>query len=107
MKVLSLHGPNSGQRLSLDRPATYQIIIQGRLGSDWSDWFEGMTITTATDSKEAITTLTGRVEDQATLHGLLNKLYGLGLPLLAIDCLEINPASDSRQPVTPNSTPEK
>ncbi|MBE7555733.1 MAG: hypothetical protein HS126_32180 [Anaerolineales bacterium] len=82
------------QKLSLDRPATYQITIQGRLSSDWSDWFEGMTMTTLTDSTGTMTMLTGQVYDQAALHGLLNKLYGLGLPLLAIDCLEIGPAND-------------
>lgn len=83
-----------GQKLSLDRPATYQITIQGRLSSDWSDWFEGMTMTTLTDSNGTVTILTGQVHDQAALHGLLNKLYGLGLPLLAIDCLEIGPVKD-------------
>ncbi|GIK37780.1 MAG: hypothetical protein BroJett011_16130 [Chloroflexota bacterium] len=86
--------PGQGQKLSLDRPATYQITIQGRLGADWSDWFEGMTMTTLTDSSGTVTMLTGQVHDQAALHGLLNKLYGLGLPLLTIDCLEVGPAND-------------
>lgn len=90
MKQHPIGSPEKHPRLSLDRPATYQITVQGRLDPDWSDWFEGMTLTTAIDGKRSITTLTGLVVDQAALHGLLNKLYGLGLPLLAINCLDIN-----------------
>ncbi len=94
-------------RLSLDHPATYQITVQGRLDSNWSDWFEGMTLTTAVDLKGPITTLTGLVVDQAALHGLLNKLYGLGLPLLAINCSHIpsqkEQSCDLSQPIYPKS----
>lgn len=86
--------PGPEQKLSLDRPATYQITIQGRLGLEWSDWFDGMTMTTLTNSSGTTTILTGQLHDQAALHGLLNRLYGLGLPLLAIDCLEISPANN-------------
>ncbi len=34
-----------------------------------------------------ITTLTGTV-DQAALHGLLRRLYALGLPLISVICVE-------------------
>jgi hypothetical protein len=91
MKQQTNGSPEKHPRLSLDHPATYQITVQGRLDSDWSDWFEGMTLTTAVDLKGSITTLTGQVIDQAALHGLLNKLYGLGLPLLALTCIDLNP----------------
>ena len=33
------------QKLSLDRPATYQIKVLGELDESWSDWAGGMTIT--------------------------------------------------------------
>jgi hypothetical protein len=33
------------KRLSLDRPATYQIRVPGHLDESWSDWTRGMTIT--------------------------------------------------------------
>lgn len=89
MKQLNSHRPNQAQRLSLDRPAAYQIVIQGRLGTDWSDWFEGMTLVNDSDARgTAVTILTGVVSDQASLHGLLGKIYNLGLPLLAICCLD-------------------
>lgn len=76
-------------KLTLDCPATYQIIIQGRLGTDWSDWFDGLKLINESDARgSAVTILTGLVADQAALHGLLGKIYNLGLPLLAINCLD-------------------
>lgn len=96
------------QHLSQDCPATYQIIIQGQLGPDWSDWFEGMTIAPAADQKEPLTTLTGLVTDQAALHGLLNRLYGLGLPLLSIKCLGVGAGDEPGSAEVPqNETTEK
>jgi len=83
---------NAGQRLSLTRPARYQIKVQGWLGLNWSDWFDGVTIKTEKDQANLpVTILTGTVADQAGLHGLLDKLYNLGLPLLALTCLDPNP----------------
>jgi hypothetical protein len=55
------------------------------LGSQWSDWFDGLTITLEDDGQ---TLLTGRVVDQAALHGLLKKLRDLGLPLLSVNRVE-------------------
>jgi hypothetical protein len=36
-----------------------------------------------------VTVLTGRVMNQAELMGVLNHLYGLGFPLLSVECVEI------------------
>ena len=60
----------------------YSIQIQGHLDSGWSEWFEGMTITTL-ESGDSV--LTGDVVDQAALFGLLIKLRDLGLPLVAVN----------------------
>jgi hypothetical protein len=68
-----------------DRPATYHIRVRGRLDQSWSDWFDGMTV--EVESQEdglPVTTLTGVVLDQAALHGLLNRIRDLDLPLLAV-----------------------
>ena len=65
-------------------PAHYQIKVKGCLGSQWCDWFEGMTIT----SKEGVTTITGKVADQAALHGLLIRVRDLGLPLISVERVE-------------------
>jgi len=63
----------------------YQIRIEGQLGSQWADWFEGLTIT---PDDNGDTLLTGPVIDQAALHGLLKKVRDLGLPLLAVQRVE-------------------
>jgi hypothetical protein len=59
----------------------YQIRLKGHLGSQWTDWFEGLTITLEEDGD---TLLTGLVVDQAALHGLLKKVRDLGMPLVSV-----------------------
>ena len=63
------------------QPIFYQIRIEGHLGREWADWFEGLTIT-ALDTGETL--LTGAVVDQAALHGLLRKVRDLGMPLVSV-----------------------
>ena len=63
----------------------FQIRIQGHLGHKWKRWFEGMTITLEEDGN---TLLTGRVVDQAALHGLLKKVRDLGMPLISVNRVE-------------------
>ena len=77
------------QKLTLDRSATYQIKVPGRLGARWSDWAGGMTISVeGEDENRPVTTLTGTIADQAALQGLLRRLYSLGLPLISVHCVE-------------------
>ena len=76
------------QKLTLDRPATYQIKVPGHLDESWSEWARGMTVTIESDRDGLpITTLTGTF-DQAALQGLLRRLYSLGLPLISVICVE-------------------
>jgi len=71
--------------LTLHQPATYQIKVPGYLDESWSDWAGGMTIKVESEGDgPPVTTLTGTV-DQAALHGLLRRLYSLGLPLLSVN----------------------
>ena len=78
----------SKRKLTLDRPATYQIKVPGHIGESWSDWVGGMTITVESEGNgPPITTLTGTV-DQAALHGLLRRLYSQGLPLISVIWVE-------------------
>ena len=60
----------------------YQIRINGHLGHQWTDWFDGLTITLEDNGD---TLLTGPVLDQAALHGLLKRVRDLGMPLLSVD----------------------
>ena len=70
------------QKIDPDQPMVYQIRIKGHLGNQWTDWFEGLTITLEDNGD---TLLTGPVVDQAALHGLLKKVRDLGMPLLSVD----------------------
>jgi len=77
------------KKLTLDCQAIYQIEVQGYLEKHWSDWFDGMTIVPQANLQgKSVTRLTGVVVDQAALHGMLLKLYNLGMPLLTVKCLE-------------------
>ncbi len=70
-------------------PADYRIRVRGRLEADWSARLSGMTITTAVQPDDSVvSTLTGRLADQAALSGVLNTLYELHLPVLSVDCLD-------------------
>ena len=60
----------------------YQIRIKGHLSHQWTDWFEGLTITL---EDNGVTLLSGPVVDQAALYGLLRKVRDLGMPLLAVN----------------------
>ena len=73
-------------------PKIYQIRIKGHLGHQWTDWFEGLTITR---EESGDTLLTGPVIDQAALHGLLRKVRDLGMPLISVNCIEVNQVNGS------------
>lgn len=80
------HGPG--------QPMVYQIRIKGHLGTQWTDWFEGMAITPEDNGD---TLVTGTVIDQAALHAVLKRVRDLNLPLLSI--MEIR----SRREDTPDA----
>ena len=63
----------------------YQIRIHGLLDRQWTDWFGGMTVSATSDGD---TLLTGPVEDQAALHGLLRKVRDSGMSLVSVGPLE-------------------
>ena len=77
------------QKITLDRPATYQIKVPGELDESWADWIGTMTITVESDGDGLPeTTLSGSL-DQAGLQGLLRRLYSIGLPLISVNCIEV------------------
>jgi hypothetical protein len=75
-------------KLTLDRPATYQIKVPGELDQSWADWGQQISITVNREGDiPPVTTLTGTF-DQAALQGLLRRLYSLGLPLISVNHID-------------------
>jgi hypothetical protein len=56
----------------------YHIRVKCSLDEKWAAWFEGF-VMASRDNGETL--LSGAVQDQAALHGLLAQLHSLGLPL--------------------------
>ena len=76
---------NQSTSLRVDGAAQYQIRVEGGLNPA-ADWLDGLTISIS--ENPTVTTLTGTLTDQAALHGLLQTLYSLGLPLLTVERLD-------------------
>ncbi len=68
-----------------DGTPRYEIRLEGRLDPRWAASFGGMCLHVATDGTTA---LRGPVVDQAALHGVLQQVRDLGLPLLSVTRLE-------------------
>ena len=78
----------------MPEPALYIVRVREHLDPRWSDYLPGMEIA---HEDGGTTALSGRLPDQAALHGLLRKIRDVGLPLLAVTCLDANadvPAED-------------
>ena len=85
------------------RPRQYQLRVGGRLSIEWSEWFDGLSIT-ATENDETL--LTGWVADQSALQGLLKKVRDLGLPLLSVNPVEPT-APDTSATAHDSSSPKE
>ena len=59
----------------------YEIRLQGHLHSRWAAWFDGLSLTNESDGT---TIISGRVADQAALHGLLQKVRDIGVTLVSV-----------------------
>jgi hypothetical protein len=61
--------------------------VPGELDQSWADWDGKLTVTVEREGNgPPVTVLTGIV-DQAALHGMLRRLYALGLPLISVICV--------------------
>jgi hypothetical protein len=82
----------SADTLGFDGPAVYRIRVRGRVPTIWSGRLAGMTITVfSADTGPCVTSLVGKLSDQADLAGVFNTLYGLHLPVLSVECLNVIP----------------
>jgi len=69
----------------LDKRVTYQVVVPGELDESWADWNGDMLVEVVCDGDSSpVASLTGAL-DQAALHGVLRRLYSLGLPLLSVN----------------------
>ncbi len=68
-----------------------RIRIQGHLDPSWQEWFEGLEIV---HEVEGTSKLFGALRDQAALHGVLAKMRGLGLAVLALETSEVSSAEE-------------
>ena len=73
----------------------YSIRIKGHLDPIFQDWFEGLAIV---HEDEGTSRLSGSLRDQAALHGVLAKIRGLGLTLLALESSEAVATSEPEKP---------
>ena len=72
----------------MDQPIEYEIEIQGRLEERWSGWFDDMNISVRSETDgPTVTVLSGLVADQSALHGLLNRIRDLSIPLLSVQLM--------------------
>ena len=62
----------------------YEIMIAGRLPTDWLAWFEGFEAETAVTSGGVVTTLVGPIADQAALHGVLAGIRDLAISIISV-----------------------
>jgi hypothetical protein len=63
----------------------YEIRLTGHLHSRWAAWFDGLSLTNESDGT---TVIHGVVADQSALHGLLQKVRDVGLPLISVARIE-------------------
>lgn len=70
-----------------DRPEAgrYEIRLTGRLDANWAAWFDGLSVRSVADGT---TVISGAIADQAALHGVLQRVRDLGLPLVSVTRVE-------------------
>jgi hypothetical protein len=81
----------------------YEIRLTGHLDAHWTAWFDGMTVNNENDGT---TVISGQIVDQAALHGLLQRVRDLGLPLVSVRKVDTDqpcmttPDAQNAQPTT-------
>jgi hypothetical protein len=70
--TLTPHPPEAGR---------YEIRLTGRLDAHWGAWFDGLTVSHESDGT---TVISGPIADQSALHGVLQRVRDLGMPLVSV-----------------------
>jgi hypothetical protein len=66
-----------------DAGKTYRIVVRSELSERYAAAFEEMEM----ETNSGLTVLTGKLIDQPHLYGILERVSGLGLELLSVECL--------------------
>ena len=66
-----------------DAGKTYRIVVRSELSERYAAAFEELEM----ETNSGLTVLTGKIIDQPHLYGILERLSGLGLELLSVECL--------------------
>ena len=73
----------SGGKQMMRKGTSYRIVVRSELNGRYAVAFEGMEM----EAKGGYTVLTGKIVDQPHLHGILDRINGLGLELLSVEAL--------------------
>jgi hypothetical protein len=89
---------NERRRPTGDRPESgrYEVRLTGHLDARWAAMFDGLALRQEADGT---TVLSGQIVDQAALHGLLQRVRDLGIPLVSVT------RGESDQPKAPPREP--
>jgi hypothetical protein len=73
---------------TMSGPADYTIRVRGRVTARDGERLGGLAVELPSDDvADPVTTLHGRLADQAALLGVLNSLYAWQLPVLSVEAL--------------------
>ena len=72
----------------------YEIRVKGVINGEWSEWFEGLKMSPQPSGE---TMLIGPLVDQAALHGLLQKIRDMGLPLISVKRADMEDSSSPQR----------
>ena len=65
----------------MTEPSRYRVVVRGRLGEHLASGFDSLEI----EARPAESSLTGTFADQSALHGLLDRLRDLGIPIISVN----------------------
>lgn len=72
----------------------YEIRVKGQLDPGWGEWFEGFSVTPLPEGE---TQLSGWIQDQSALHGMLARIRNLNLALISVTRVDRSGEQDAGQ----------
>jgi hypothetical protein len=75
--------------MNAEQPMEYRVKTQGLIDESWSDGFSGLRITVEDgEDDQPITTLSGAIADEATLRGIVTRIWDLKLTIRSLTRLQ-------------------